>query len=220
MEWINLQGKYNFIALKSKRIRILIVGGGRAAFIKGKAFLDRGCSLYILAPKFSKNVLNLKNYDNVEFIKNNYDEKYILDKHLVVIATEDEEVNNEIRNNCDSLSKLYIDCSDKDKSLCFNSFQRESKTMVLALNNKIGCPKATSFIGEKIKRDLEKYDNYIEYVTYIRSITKNNSMRDEIIDFICSNDFHFFFEKGYGNLILSMFYGGMDFEFYNSYKKK
>ncbi len=167
-----MQEKYNFIALKSRRIRILIVGGGRAAFIKGKAFLDRGCSLYILAPKFSKDVLNLKTYDNVEFIKNNYDEKYILDKHLVVIATEDEEVNNEIRNNCDELSKLYIDCSDKDKSLCFNSFQRESKTMVLALNNKIGCPKATSFIGEKIKRDLEKYDNYIEYVTYIRSITK------------------------------------------------
>ncbi len=45
-------------------------------------------------------------------------------------------------------------------------------------------------------------------------------MKDEIIDFICSDDFHFFFEKGYGNLILSMFYGGMDFEFYNSYKKK
>lgn len=188
-----MQEKYNFIALKSRRIRILIVGGGRAAFIKGKAFLDRGCSLYILAPKFSKGVLDLKTYDNVEFIKNNYDEKYILDKHLVVIATEDEEVNNEIRNNCDSLSKLYIDCSDKDKSLCFNSFQRESKTMVLALNNKIGCPKATSFIGEKIKKDLERYDNYIEYVTYIRSITKNNSMKDEIIDFICSNDFHFFF---------------------------
>ncbi|MBE1302676.1 NAD(P)-dependent oxidoreductase [Clostridium botulinum] len=220
MEWINLQEKYNFIALKSRRIRILIVGGGRAAFIKGKAFLDRGCSLYILAPKFSKDILNLKTYDNVEFIKNNYDEKHILDKHLVVIATENEEVNNEIRNNCDALSKLYIDCSDKDKSLCFNSFQRESKTMVLALNNKIGCPKATSFIGEKIKRDLEKYDNYIEYVTYIRSITKNNTMKDEIIDFICSNDFHFFFEKGYGNLILSMFYGGMDFEFCNSYKKK
>ncbi|AVQ44765.1 precorrin-2 dehydrogenase [Clostridium botulinum] len=220
MEWINLQEKYNFIALKSRRIRILIVGGGRAAFIKGKAFLDRECSLYILAPKFSKDVLNLKTYNNVEFIKNNYDKKYILDKHLVVIATEDEEVNNEIRNNCDELSKLYIDCSDKDKSLCFNSFQRESKTMVLALNNKIGCPKATSFIGEKIKRDLEKYDNYIEYVTYIRSITKNNPMKDEIIDFMCSNDFHFFFEKGYGNLILSMFYGGMDFEFCNSHKKK
>ncbi|BAQ12951.1 putative precorrin-2 dehydrogenase [Clostridium botulinum] len=220
MEWINLQEKYNFIALKSKRIRILIIGGGRAAFIKGKAFLDRGCSLYILAPKFSKDVLDLKTYDNVEFIKNNYDEKYILDKHLVVIATEDEEVNNEIRNNCDALSKLYIDCSDKDKSLCFNSFQRESKTMVLALNNKIGCPKATYFIGEKIKKDLERYDNYIEYVTYIRSITKNNPMKYEIIDFICSNDFHFFFEKGYGNLILSMFYGGMDFEFCNSYKKK
>ncbi len=31
-------------------------------------------------------------------------------------------------------------------------------------------------------------------------------MKDEIIDFICSNDFHFFFEKGYGNLILSMFF--------------
>ncbi|KEI75117.1 precorrin-2 dehydrogenase [Clostridium botulinum B2 128] len=215
-----MQEKYNFIALKSKRIRILIIGGGRAAFIKGKAFLDRGCSLYILAPKFSKDVLDLKTYDNVEFIKNNYDEKYILDKHLVVIATEDEEVNNEIRNNCDALSKLYIDCSDKDKSLCFNSFQRESKTMVLALNNKIGCPKATYFIGEKIKKDLERYDNYIEYVTYIRSITKNNPMKYEIIDFICSNDFHFFFEKGYGNLILSMFYGGMDFEFCNSYKKK
>ncbi|MDU1322298.1 NAD(P)-dependent oxidoreductase [Clostridium sporogenes] len=215
-----MQEKYNFIALKSRRIRILIVGGGRAAFIKGKAFLDRGCSLYILAPKFSEDVLNLKTYNNVEFIKNNYDEKYILDKHLVVIATEDEEVNNEIRNNCDALSKLYIDCSDKDKSLCFNSFQRESKTMFLALNNKIGCPKATSFIGEKIKKDLEKYDNYIEYVTKVRSIAKNNPMKAEIIDFICSNDFHFFFEKGYGNLILSMFFGGMDFEFYNSHKKK
>lgn len=56
-----MQEKYNFIALKSRRIRILIVGGGRAAFIKGKAFLDRGCSLYILAPKFSKGRIRFKN---------------------------------------------------------------------------------------------------------------------------------------------------------------
>ncbi|EJO5347733.1 NAD(P)-dependent oxidoreductase [Clostridium botulinum] len=212
--------KYNFIALKSSKVKILIVGGGKAAFIKGKAFLNRGCSLYILSPKFSKDVLSLKTYNNVKFIKNNYDKKYILDKHLVVIATEDKEVNNKIRDNCDALSKLYIDCSDKDKSLCFNSFQRESKTMVLALNNKVGCPKATSLIGEKIKNHLEKYDSYIEYVTDIRSSIKNNPLKDEIIDFICSNDFHFFFEKGYGNLILSMFFGGIDFEFCNSHKKK
>ncbi len=78
--------------------------------------------------------------------------------------------------------------------------------MVLALNNKVGCPKATSFIGEKIKKQLEVYDNYIEYVTYIRSNIKNHGLKDEIMDFVCTNDFHFFFEKGYGNLILSMFY--------------
>ncbi len=214
-----MQEKYNFIALKSEKIRILIVGEEERLY-KRKSFLERGCSIHILAPKFSKDILNLKNYYKVEFIKNNYDKKYILDKHLVVIATEDKEVNKEIRNNCDDLSKIYIDCSNKDKSLCFNSFQRESKTMVLALNNKVGCPKATSFIGEKIKKELENYDNYIEYVTNIRNITKNYFFKDEIISFICSNDFHFFFEKGYGNLILSMFYGGMDFEVYNSHTKK
>lgn len=201
-----MQEKYNFIALKSNKVRILIVGGGRAAFIKSKAFTKTGCSLSILSPKFSEDVLNLKSYETIEFIKNNYSKEYILDKHLVVIATENEEENRKIRNDCDAWSKLYIDCSDKDKSLCFNSFQRESKTMVLALNNKVGCPKATSFIGEKIKKQLEIYDNYIEYVTCIRSNIKNHGLKDEIMDFVCTNDFHFFFEKGYGNLILSMFY--------------
>lgn len=204
--------QYNLIALKSNKTRILIIGGGKAAYIKLTSFLNRGCNVFLVSTNISDNIRKLIERHNVHYIEDKFHEKYIIDKHLVVIATDDEQLNCFIRKKCDDLYKLYIDCSDNRKSICFNSFQRETNTMFFSLNSKKACPNVTTFLGGKIKKQLESYDDYIEYVSNLRKNLRKHDSKNEIMDFLCSDDFYFFFKKGYGNMVLNMFYGGIDFE--------
>ena len=50
-------------------------------------------------------------------------------------------------------------------------------------------------------------DEFIEYTCSIRTMIKKVERKKEIMSFICSEDFYFFYNKGVQNIILEMFYG-------------
>lgn len=199
-----MKGYYNLIALKSDKMNILVVGGGKAAFIKVSSFLKRGCKVTVLSPAILPKLLEFK--DKIKIIKEKYKKDYILDKHLVVIATDNESLNSKIRKDCDDLYKIYIDSSDKEKTLGFNTCQRESENMIFSLNTKKVCPKATSYIANKIENKLYMYDEYVNYITRLREFLIDSIYKNEIMNFTCSDDFYYFYKKGYGDKVLEMFY--------------
>ena len=85
--------------------------------------------------------------------------------------------------------------------------QRESENLVFTINTKGGNPKASVFISNKIKEELKKYDDFVEFTTIVRNeLKENNKLKDEVLNFIFNDDFIFFFNKGKGNIILKMFY--------------
>ncbi|MPN16293.1 hypothetical protein SDC9_163631 [bioreactor metagenome] len=81
-------------------------------------------------------------------------------------------------------------------------------------------PKTSQFLANKIKDYVATYDDYVSFVTELRRRMKDFPKRLEVLNFVSSEDFLFFFQRSYGEQVLDLFYGGESIEFENSYKKE
>lgn len=198
--------EYTFLSLISNKVNVLIVGGGRAALIKARTFLSKGCNVSVLAKDFVDEFNGLNNKKNVTIIKGEYDSNHIDKHHLVIIATNCGRLNDEIRKDCDKIYKLYIDCTKPKDGLCITPCQRNSKNIYFGINTKAGSPKTSVYVADKVKQYLGKYDSFVEFTSFIRNRVKNSDKKQEIMNFVCDDDFYFFFEKGKHKDVFSMFY--------------
>lgn len=205
-----------FLSVVSSKLNVLIVGGGRAGFIKAKTLRSRGCNVTVVSPKLSSEFKTLEKYGNITFIKDTYKREYIKDKHLIVIAVP-EEVAIEVKKHCEEEFKLYIACYSFREGIAVLPYQRSTKNMSFGLKSMNASPKTTRFIGEKIEKTLKEYDDFMEYSCSLREKLKRCEKREEILSFISSEDFYFFYIKNKQGLILKMFFGDDFYEYNSSY---
>lgn len=196
-----------FLTLLSDKIKIIIIGGGRAACIKLKTFLSRKCSVWILSKEFSDEFNEFKDNISVHSLIGEYDKKYIYDKHIVVIATNDKRVNSIIRKDCRELHKIYIDSSDVNGGNCIVPCQRNTESIHFAVNTRKTSPKTSVFIADIIKEHIEKYDDFVNFTSHIRNKLSKGVKRKQVMEFLCSRDFYFFYSKKKAQIIIDMFYG-------------
>ncbi|MFL0197884.1 NAD(P)-dependent oxidoreductase [Clostridium sp. WILCCON 0269] len=194
------------LSLLSCKIKVIVIGGGNAAYIKSKTFALKGCQVYILAEKFIYNFENIKDYLNVTLIKGRYDKRYIEDKHIVVIATDKEEVNSTIQSHCMELCKIYVDTTNSKNGNSIIPCQRNSKNVSVGVNIKGVSPITSVFIADKIIGYIKKYDNFVEFSSKMRNAISHIEYKKSIMSFICTDDFYFFYEKGKACTIIKMFY--------------
>jgi precorrin-2 dehydrogenase/sirohydrochlorin ferrochelatase len=194
------------LSLVSKKINVLIVGGGRAALIKAKTFVKRGCQVEVVSKEFLEEFKKLGGYNNLKLIYGEYNNNYIIDKHIIIIATNCETINEVIRNNCNELYKLYIDCTEPKNGLCITPCNRETKNILFGVHTAKGNPKISVFLADKVKQELDKYDGLAEFTSNIRNKIKNCKRKQEILSFICSEDFYFFYSMGKEKIVLQLFY--------------
>lgn len=200
--------EFMFLSVVSKRLKVLVVGGGRAGLIKTESFSKKGCILTVVSPCFTGELQRFAQGKNVELIKDNYKENYILDKHIVIIATNDDRINSIIKNDCDRHSKLYLHCADFKKGIVITPSEAETKNIHFALHTKGGGPKTSKMLLDVMKKTLENYDGYVEYICKLREKIKGFHKKSEIMNFVSTPDFKFFYEKQKQEYILKMFYGG------------
>ncbi|MBW9150664.1 NAD(P)-dependent oxidoreductase [Clostridium estertheticum] len=198
---------YTMISLLSNKVNILIVGGGEAAFIKCITFSKEGCNVTVVSKEFNKKFYKLKGISNIKLIKDEYKESYVDINHIVIIATNNNIVNESIKNYCDEKYKLYLNCEDFTQGLVVKPVQRDTPNMKFALHTKGGSPKTSLFMSKIIEDKIYEYSNFIDYTCSIRNIVKMRSEKKEIMNFVCSEDFFFFYTKDVQNVILEMFYG-------------
>jgi precorrin-2 dehydrogenase/sirohydrochlorin ferrochelatase len=96
------------IFLKTSKLTILIVGGGNVAEEK-LTFLTKSspdANVIMVSPEFRESTLQLAKKYNVELILDEYHEKYLVGKHLIVATTDNPEVNIQVYQDCRKLDKL------------------------------------------------------------------------------------------------------------------
>ena len=160
------------INLKIDDMKIVIIGGGKVAYRKCMNFLAFNKKIKVISQDFIEEFEEIK--DQIEMIKDSYDEKYIKDDFVVVAATNNKEVNHKIGIYCRQYNKLVNVVDDKDLSnFTVPSFVKRGD-LLLSVSTGGKSPSLSS----KIRKDLEEVydDSYEEYVKLL------GEARDNIIE--------------------------------------
>ena len=200
----NLHGELSYapITLLGEKLKIGVIGAGRGALIKVRNFYNKGSKIEVLALDFLEDFYKF-NGDKVKLIKGNYNKEFILDKHLIIIAIDDENVISKIKDDCEELYKIYINSSKFRDGMGVVPVTRESKFITVAVNTKVGNPRGSVMVAESITKSLQEFDEYIRLTGEIRnSLFLDKEIKDDLLKFINSSDCKFFYSK---NKILEVF---------------
>ena len=162
------------INLKIDDMKIVIIGGGKVAYRKCMNFLAFNKKVLVVSQEFVEGFEEIKN--QVEIIKDFYDEKYIKDAFVVVAATNNKEVNREIGTYCRQHSKLVNVVDDKDLSnFTVPSFVKRGD-LLLSVSTGGKSPS----LSRKIRKDLEEvyddgYEEYVELLGQAREMIIENT---------------------------------------------
>lgn len=96
------------IFLKVEQLNVLIVGGGYVALEKLNFLLKSSpdAKVKLVASFFRPETLDFARLHNVKLIKAEYHPKFLLDQHIVIATTDDNEVNITIYQDCKSQNIL------------------------------------------------------------------------------------------------------------------
>ena len=203
--------EYMMLSFLASNLKVLIVGGGKAGFTKAKSFVGRGCKVTVVSEKFSDFFNGLKE-KNLTLQKGLYNESMILKQHLVVIATDNQRVNEEIIGHCEKHDKLFLTCDDFKKGSFVVPTQRKTDGIHFGLNTIYGSPKTASFLADKMQKQLGQYDEFVSYCSKIRMHYKNTEYKNTIMSFVNSEDFYQLYQAGKHEDALKNFYSEISCE--------
>jgi precorrin-2 dehydrogenase/sirohydrochlorin ferrochelatase len=86
--------------------RVVLVGGGTVAVRKAEAFVEAGARLVVVALKPTDAMIALCTQHGAELIRARYSKQYIAAAVLVVAATDDRKVNEQVYQDCQELEIL------------------------------------------------------------------------------------------------------------------
>lgn len=197
--------EYTYLSIMSNKFNVGVIGGGKVGYIKSKNFLLKKCNVEVLSLNF---IDDFKHIKNIKLIKKGYYKEFIKDKHLVIIATDNKDLNLRIKKDCEEAYKIYIFAEDYLNSMAISPVQRNLNNISFAVNTNYGNPKGSLMVAEKTIETLKKYDDFIGYSSLIRKSAKNiEEHKKQIIDFVCSEDFKYIYEKKKDKIVIEMFFG-------------
>lgn len=196
---------YSYISLISNKLRVGIVGGGKAGTIKARHFIKDEAYVEVLSKTFTDDLIKLSkdSTKKLKLINEEFNYNFLKDKHLIIIAIEDKTLIDKIKNYCEEGFKIYIDSSDFKAGMGVVPIERNTKNISFALNTKQGNPKGAVLAAEKVKILLEEYDDFLSFMGKIRTGAKKYpEYKNEILSFIGNEEFKILFDQGKGEKAL------------------
>ena len=150
-----------FVNLENKKI--LVIGGGKIAYKKITKILEYSANVTIVAEKIEEEKLlqleNVKIVDNKR-IENDKDiiGELVKDYFLVIAATNDEELNENIAKICDSRGILINNISSKtEMNAMFGGIVKNSEFQIAISTSGKNCKRSRAMKSE-IQKVLDKIE--------------------------------------------------------------
>ena len=150
-----------FINLENKKI--LVIGGGKVAAKKIEKILEYGANITVVTENVvEEKLLKLENVkiENNQKIENDKAkiEKLVKGYFLVIAATDDEELNENIANVCDSNGMLINNVSSKVKmNAMFGGIVKNSEFQIAISTSGKNCKRSRAMKSE-IQKVLDKIE--------------------------------------------------------------
>ena len=151
-----------FVNLKDKKV--LVIGGGKVAFKKISKIMEYEADITVIAENIpEEKLLELKNLkiENNRKIENNKDEieKLVKEYFFVIATTDNEELNENIAEICDSKGILINNASSKTKmNVMFGGIVKNDEFQIAISTSGKNCRRSRAMKSEiqKILDRIEK----------------------------------------------------------------
>ena len=152
-----MTNKFFPVSIDLNNKNVLIVGAGKIALRKVETLLNYNCNINVITKEIlEEKFLELEKNNKIKIFKNQeFEEKFLENIFLVVVATNNEILNKKISNLCISKNILVNNISSKDDmNVRFMSIYEKDDIQIGISAN--GNPKKAVEIKNKIKNIFEK----------------------------------------------------------------
>ena len=150
-----------FVNLKNKKV--LVIGGGKVAFKKISKIMEYEADITVIAENIAEEkLLELENLriENNRKIENNKDEieKLVEEYFLVIAATDNEELNENVAEICDSKGILINNVSSKTKmNSMFGGIVKNDEFQIAVSTSGKNCKRSRAMKSE-IQKVLDRIE--------------------------------------------------------------
>ncbi len=168
--------RYFPISVDTKDKKILVAGGGRAAFLKLKSLIFTMASIDVVSASFSDEVLKLSNnYPNKLFLKTmtiNPNSIDFEDDYIIVFAcTDNKEVNKKLRLYFKHKKVQVLTSDDRENSDFITSSLLHRGNITIAVNTEGRSPTASKMIIKEAEKILtEELIKKVDLLSSIRQL--------------------------------------------------
>jgi len=189
------------IFIKLQTQHCLVVGGGIVAVRKIKQLLAAGAKVFVVAPDICDELNKIIESEEINYIKENYTQKYMEGKKIVVAATNDKQLNTEIANHAKTKGILVniVDNPEAGNFILPSIIDRSP--IVIAVSTSGVAPVLTKLLSTRIETIVPF--NYGKLATLISQFRL--SVKEKIPN---RRDQRRFWENVLDGPIAEMFYAG------------
>lgn len=161
--------KYYPIFLDIKGKDCLVVGGGPVGVRKAVTLEKCGADVKVISDRFSSRFEELKS-GNICLAEKKYEKKDLIGMFLVLAATDNADLNRQIKNDASRLNILCNVADAPDNSDFLLSSTMERGDLILAVSTSGSSPA----MAKKIRQDLEEQfgPEYIKFLQLMGNIRK------------------------------------------------
>ena len=152
-----MANKFFPVSIDLNNKNVLVIGAGKIALRKIETLLNYNCNINVITKEIlEEKFLELEKNNKIKIFKNQeFEEKFLENIFLVIVATDNEILNKEISNLCISKNILVNNISSKDDmNVRFMSIYEKDDIQIAISAN--GNPKKAVEIKNKIKDIFEK----------------------------------------------------------------
>ena len=152
-----MANKFFPVSIDLNNKNILVIGAGKIALRKVETLMSYNCNILVITKDIlEEKFLELEKNNKIKILKNQeFEEKFLENIFLVVVATNNEILNKKISNLCISKNILVNNITSKDDmNVRFTSIYEKDDIQIAISAN--GNPKKAVEIKNKIKDIFEK----------------------------------------------------------------
>ena len=155
-----MANKFFPVSIDLNNKNILVIGAGKIALRKVETLMSYNCNILVITKDIlEEKFLELEKSNKIKIFKNQeFEEKFLENIFLVVVATDNETLNKKISQLCMSKNILVNNVTSKDDmNVRFASIYEKNDIQIAISGN--ANPKKAVEIKNKIKNIFEKLKN-------------------------------------------------------------
>ncbi len=182
--------------------RVVIIGGGTVAFRKAQVVLEAGARLIVVAKKISEAMDKLCLTTSAELIRGSYAKEYLGRARLVIAATNDQELNETIYEDCQSLEILCNVVDQPDLCDFYVPAVVKRGCLQVAISTDGYCPAYAGHLRRKIEQIItEEHGRFVCQLEWARQevlrVFDDPDLKKSILgDLVSDHSFDIFCKNG------------------------